>query len=88
MNIVLLVVAIVVAVPLLIALFIPRNYEITGTVVIEKPRHVVFDYIKFLKNQDYYSKWVQSDPNMRKEFRGIDGTIGFVYAWNGNKQAG
>lgn len=25
---------------------------------------------------------------MKKEFRGTDGTAGFVYAWNGNKQAG
>jgi hypothetical protein len=25
---------------------------------------------------------------MKKDFRGIDGTVGFVYAWNGNKKAG
>jgi hypothetical protein len=28
------------------------------------------------------------DPNMKKEFRGTDGTVGFIYAWNGNKDAG
>jgi hypothetical protein len=28
------------------------------------------------------------DPNMKKEYRGTDGTVGFVYGWNGNKQAG
>jgi hypothetical protein len=88
MNIVLLVVAIFVALPLLIALFIPKSYEISSSIVIDRPKHEVFDYIKFLKNQDKYSKWVQADPNMRREFSGTDGTIGFVYAWNGNKQAG
>jgi len=88
MNIVLLVVAILVALPLIIALFIPGNYEINRSIVIDRPKHEVFDYIKFIKNQDHYSKWVQTDPNMQKAFRGTDGTVGFVYAWNGNKQAG
>jgi hypothetical protein len=25
---------------------------------------------------------------MKKDFRGTDGTVGFVYAWDGNKDAG
>ncbi len=25
---------------------------------------------------------------MKKDFRGTDGTVGFVYAWDGNKRAG
>jgi hypothetical protein len=25
---------------------------------------------------------------MKKDFRGTDGTVGFVYAWDGNKEAG
>ena len=29
-----------------------------------------------------------TDPNMKKEFTGTDGTVGFIYAWNGNKKAG
>ena len=28
------------------------------------------------------------DPNMKKEFKGTDGTTGFIYGWNGNKKAG
>jgi hypothetical protein len=28
------------------------------------------------------------DPHMKKQYRGVDGTVGFTYAWNGNKQAG
>ncbi len=40
-----------------------------------------------LKNQDYYSKWVMTDPAMKKEFTGTDGTVGFIYGWNGNKKA-
>ena len=28
------------------------------------------------------------DPAMKKNFKGVDGTVGFVYAWDGNKRAG
>lgn len=28
------------------------------------------------------------DPNMKKEFKGTDGKVGFVYAWDGNNDAG
>jgi hypothetical protein len=29
-----------------------------------------------------------ADPAMKKAFRGTDGTVGFVYAWDGNADAG
>ena len=57
-------------------------------ITIKKPRHEVFDYIKIPKNQENYNKWVMMDPNLKKDFRGTDGTVGFVFAWHGNKQAG
>lgn len=28
------------------------------------------------------------DPDMKKEYRGTDGTVGFVSAWEGNKKVG
>jgi uncharacterized protein YndB with AHSA1/START domain len=87
-KIILLIVVLIVAIPLVIALFVDNNYSITREIVINKPRQDVFNYIKFLKNQEKYSKWVMMDPNMKKEYRGTDGTVGFVYAWNGNNQAG
>ena len=70
------------------ALFSKKGYSIGREITIDKPRQTVFDYIKHLKNQDHFSKWVMTDPNLKKEFRGTDGTVGFVYAWEGNKQAG
>jgi hypothetical protein len=42
----------------------------------------VFDYIKYLRNQDNFSKWATMDPDMKKEYRGTDGTPGFVSAWD------
>lgn len=29
-----------------------------------------------------------TDPEMQKIFKGTDGTVGFIYGWNGNKKAG
>ena len=58
-------------------------------VTINKPTQEVFNYIKLLKNQDYYSKWVMMDPNSKKTYTGIDGTVGFISAWEStNKQVG
>ncbi len=77
-----------VAVLLIIALFVKKQYAIEREITINKSKAEVFNFIKYLKNQEQYSKWVQTDPNMEKDFRGTDGTVGFVYAWNGNKKAG
>lgn len=85
---ILIVVAIVIAIPLIIALFVKKEYAVQREITINKPKAEVFNYVKYLKNQDNYSKWVRMDPNMKKDFRGTDGTVGFVYAWEGNKKAG
>jgi uncharacterized protein YndB with AHSA1/START domain len=85
---ILLVFAAIIAVCLIIALFTRREYEVEREVIINKPIHDVFSFIRYLKNQDHFSKWVMMDPMMKKDFRGTDGSVGFVYAWDGNKKAG
>ncbi|WP_448702471.1 SRPBCC family protein [Mucilaginibacter sp. AW1-3] len=79
----------IIAIPFIIAIFKPEEYTIEREIVIDKPKSEVFNYVKLLKNQDYYSKWVMTDPGMKKTFTGTDGTVGFIYAWDSeNKQAG
>ncbi|MBS1549534.1 MAG: SRPBCC family protein [Bacteroidetes bacterium] len=78
-----------VAVFLIIALFLKKEYSVTRTVVIDKPNAEVFQFLKFLKNQDQFSVWNQMDPTMKKSYHGIDGTVGFVAAWEStNEQVG
>lgn len=86
-TIVLVVVGIV-ALLLIAALFTKKEYSITRSVTIAKPREEVFNYIRYLKNQEAYSKWVMTDPDKKIDTKGSDGSVGFVYAWDGNKQAG
>ncbi len=83
---ILIVVGILIAVPLIIALFVKKDYRVEKEVVINKPKIEVFDYIKFLKNQDDYSKWNSIDPNMKKTYHGTDGTVGFVYRWESDNE--
>ncbi len=71
------------------AFFSPSQWSIQAEAVINKPKQEVFDYIKILKNSEHFNKWVMTDPKMKKEFKGIDGTVGFIYSWNSeNKSVG
>jgi Polyketide cyclase / dehydrase and lipid transport len=83
------VIAALVALLLIIALFIKKEYTIEREIAINQPTQQVFSYIKQIKNQDIYSVWNRIDPAMQKTYTGTDGTVGFVYAWDStNKKAG
>lgn len=82
-------IAVLFAIILILAIFVSRKYRVESNVLISKNKQEVFEYIRYLKNQDFYSKWVMSDPNKKTEFRGTDGSVGFIYAWDSeNKSAG
>lgn len=66
----------------------PARYDVSRSIEIQKPPQEVFEYLKLLKNQDHWSPWGKRDPGMKKEFRGTDGTVGAVSAWEGNKEVG
>lgn len=78
---ILIVIAALIAIPLIIALFVKKEYRIEEQVIISKSTPEVFNYIRFVKNQEHYSKWVMADPTMQKTLTGVDGSVGFIYAW-------
>lgn len=78
----------IIALFLLAGLLISRDIKATKEIVINKPVGEVFNYIKYLKNQQQYSKWATLDPEIKNEFRGTDAQPGFVNHWVGNKKAG
>lgn len=82
------VVASIIVLLLILALFIRKEYAVERSITIGKPKQEVFNYIRSLKNQDNFSKWATMDPHMKKEYKGTDGTIGFISAWEGNKKVG
>jgi hypothetical protein len=72
----------IIAILLFIALFIPNDYTVSVSTNIDKPKQVVFDYVKLIKNQEHYSIWVMQDPNVNMDYQGVDGTVGFKASWN------
>lgn len=81
LNKFLLIFGIIIAIPFIVALFVEKEYNVERNVIINKPKEEVFNYIKSLKNQDNFSKWASMDPEMKKAYRGTDGTVGFVSSW-------
>ena len=66
---------------LLAASMMEKEYSLSSSIIINRPQNVVFDYVKHLKNQERYSKWVMADPNVKLTYTGTDGTVGFRAAW-------
>ena len=71
---------------LIIAAFVKKSYSVSCEITINQPKQLVFEYLKLLKNQDNFSKWALMDPNMKKEFRGVDGRIGFISTWDSEQK--
>ncbi len=75
-----------IVIALIAAIFLKKEYSVEREIVINKPKDSVYHYIKYLKNQNNYSKWASMDVNMKKEFKGTDGTVGFVSYWDSDKE--
>lgn len=73
-----------IALALVVALFMPKEYSVEREVTINQPKDSVFNYVKYLKNQDNFSVWAKKDPYMKKTFTGVDGTVGAISAWESN----
>ncbi|MBE7179020.1 MAG: SRPBCC family protein [Mucilaginibacter polytrichastri] len=83
---ILLVVLAIVALVLIAGLFMNKKMAVVRSVTINKPLSEVYAYTSLLKNQNNYSVWAKRDPNMKKEFHGVDGTVGFVSAWESKQK--
>jgi hypothetical protein len=91
MNIIitiLLVIAGFIGLLLIIGLFTKREHYVNREIIINAPLQKVFDYAKLLKNQDEWNKNAKGDPDKKEEFKGTDGTVGFIIAFSGNKYVG
>ena len=87
--IILIIIVVIIAIPLIGALFVSKELSAVREITINKPKEEVYNYLLLLKNHNKFSKWAVLDPNMETEFRGTDGTVGFVSTWNStNKDVG
>ena len=81
--------AAVVVLIILLWAFAPKKYNVNRSTLINKSRAEVFEYLKYIKNQDDWSPWQKRDPDMKRKFTGEDGTVGFISWWDSDhKQVG
>ncbi|GAA4900802.1 SRPBCC family protein [Flaviramulus aquimarinus] len=88
MYIVLYAIIVIVTVFVFLVLIAPKSYEVNRSIVIKRRLSEVFQYLKYIKNQDYWSPWKRKDPNMKQEYLGNDGEVGFIVKWEGNHDVG
>ncbi|MEI9957852.1 MAG: SRPBCC family protein [Ferruginibacter sp.] len=85
---ILLILAALIALLLIIALLMKKEHYVKCEIIINAPRQKVFDFLKLLKNQDEFNKHAMAGADRNKTFKGTDGTVGYIYAWSGDKNAG
>jgi hypothetical protein len=71
----------IIVLALIVASVADKEYAVEREITIDATHQEVFDYVKYLKNQDNFSKWSSMDPYMKKEYKGVDGTVGFISSW-------
>ena len=88
MTTVLYILVAIVIIIVVLAIIAPKDYDVNRSITIDQPVSKVFEYLKYLKKQDEWSPWNKKDPNMKKEFEGVDGQVGAISRWEGNKDVG
>ena len=80
--------ALLVGLLIVLALAAPKKYDVHRKIVINNSISDTYQYLLLIKNQDHWSPWKTRDPNMTQSHTGVDGTIGFINRWEGNKDVG
>lgn len=88
LSTILLIIVALIGLLLIIALFMKRNHYVNCSITINAPTLKVYNFLKLLENQEAFNKHAQAGTDRIKTFTGVDGTVGFIYAWSGSKEAG
>lgn len=70
---------------LLIAVLMPKAYNVEKTIVIARPVPEVMNRIGNLNDYSLWNPWQQSDPTAKSTITGTPHTTGHKYAWEGKK---
>ncbi|MEM7187317.1 MAG: SRPBCC family protein [Bacteroidota bacterium] len=89
MYIALYIIAALLGLLIILALVAPKKYRVSRSIDIQRSKADVFEYLRFIKNQDHWGPWQKRDPEMQRKFTGEDGQVGFVSWWDSDhKQVG
>lgn len=87
LKIILFIILGIVGIALIVAAFVPKKFHAEGKVTIDRPIQEVYDYVKMLGNQQYYSIWFEMGTDIKTEYSGTDGTVGAKMEWD-SKEVG
>ena len=66
----------------------PKSYKVERTIVIDRDKADIYQYVRNSKNQNDWGPWAKKDTNMTMTYTGTPGEVGFISAWAGNKEVG
>ncbi|MEM6631411.1 MAG: SRPBCC family protein [Bacteroidota bacterium] len=78
---ILIVLVILIAIPLIAAIFVSKDLNYEQSVEIEAPIDHVWEQVNSLQDMDKWSPWNEYDPNMEKEWSGAEGSVGSTQSW-------
>lgn len=82
-------IAFTICLALVFGLVAPKQMMIVSSeIFIDRPKDWVHNYVKLLRNQEQYNAWIRKDPNIKMEYKGTDGTPGFIAAWESKTRMG
>lgn len=81
---ILIILILIISIVLIAAYFMPKEYAVQREITINKPVDSVFNYVRYLKNQNQFSVWANMDPKMKSTYKGVDGNVGSLYTWDSN----
>jgi len=70
---------------LVVALLLPKNYNVEKSTIIKRTVAAVMDKVGNLNFYSQWNPWQQSDPTTRSTVTGTPKTPGHKYAWEGKK---
>ena len=88
MYYVLIIISVILVLLIILSLIATKSYHVFRSIELDQPTDKVWNHLKYLKKQQEWSPWARKDPNMDQKFTGIDGEVGAVSYWNGNKDVG
>ena len=78
------VILILIAIIVVLGLVAPKDYSVERAILIDSPKELVFDQVKYFRNWQAWSPWAEGDSLMTWTVEGIDGTEGSSYIWEGD----
>ncbi len=75
---------VIIALVVILGIFAPKKYSVERSVLINAPKELVFDHVKYWKNWQAWSPWAAQDSAMKVTIVGTDGEPGSAYQWTGD----